>query len=122
MTIADQLAEDGFEDGTFLLESCLYVLCLDDTVQYVGRTTDIIARLIRHRAAGKIAFNRVYVKSILRDLASAEETKLIKLFTPPLNIASATRVKSRTKAEIKAEANRLLAELGLRSEPLRRRA
>jgi hypothetical protein len=122
MNIEEQLAEDGFEDRTFLLESCLYVLCLDDSVQYVGRTTDIVVRLIKHRRLGRVAFNRVYVKSIPRDLASAEEVKLIREFCPALNVASAVRVRRSTRAEVKAAGRRILIDVGLRREPLVRRA
>jgi hypothetical protein len=117
--VDDQLAEGGFESATYLLGSVVYVLCLNSDVVYIGRSTEIVARLLKHRAQGRIAFNRVWVKSIPRDLASAEEVKLIKTFSPPLNIASAMKVRRRTRAEIRAASNDLLVELGWR---IRRRA
>jgi len=108
MSVERQLIEDGFEDRTFLLGSCLYVLLLDETVQYVGRTTDVLARLIKHRRQGRIAFNGVWLKACSRSYASAEEVRLIKLFTTPLNVAGAMRVRRSTRAEIKAAANELM--------------
>jgi predicted GIY-YIG superfamily endonuclease len=74
---------NGFEHATWLLGSLIYILALDDTCVYVGRSNNFLVRLFKHRAAGRIQFNRVYVKSVLREMASAEEARLIREIEAP---------------------------------------
>jgi hypothetical protein len=69
MSVEHELAENGFETATFLLGSVLYVLMLNETVQYVGSSGDILLRLMRHRRQGRIAFNVVWVKACSREYA-----------------------------------------------------
>jgi hypothetical protein len=107
---------DDFTDATWLLGSVIYILALDDEVQYVGRSNNIIARMLKHRAQGTIAFNKVLVKSVPRDLASEQEAELIRELQPALNIASTTRVKRSTQAEIAAQARALLIVSGLKMD------
>ena len=110
MSIEDELC-DGFSDASWLLGSVLYILCLGKTVVCVGRTTNVIARLIKHRAQGRIAFDRVYTKWVPRDLASAEEARLIRALRPTLNIASTPKAKRLTQAEIAEQARALRRSL-----------
>jgi predicted GIY-YIG superfamily endonuclease len=112
----DDLFEDGFESATHLLGSVLYVLCLNETVVYIGRSENIIARLIKHRAQGRIAFNRAYTKTVPRDLAASEEATLIRHFKPEHNIASTPKVTRSTKAQIAAQARALLIVSGLKMD------
>jgi hypothetical protein len=106
MSIEDELC-DGFEDVTWLLWSNIYILCLGREPQYVGRSNNLLVRLFKHRSAGRIAFNRVLVKTVPRDQASAEETRLIHSLQPPFNIASTPRAKRLTQAEVSTQARRL---------------
>jgi predicted GIY-YIG superfamily endonuclease len=107
MNIEDQLFGEGFENGKWLLASVIYVLLLNDACVYVGRSENMLARLLKHRSAGKISFNRVLIKTVPRDLAFAEEARLIRALKPTLNVASTPKIKRMTKAEI-AEQARLL--------------
>jgi predicted GIY-YIG superfamily endonuclease len=113
VSVEDELC-NGFDHATWLLGSLIYILALDDEVQYVGRSNNFLVRLFKHR--GTLEFNRVYVKSVPRDLASAEEARLIRELQPALNIASTTRVKRRTQAEIAEQARALLIVSGLKMD------
>ena len=106
-TIEDDLGAEGFENAAYLLGSVIYVLMLNDQVVYIGRSENILARLIKHRAQGRIAFNRVLVKTVPRDLASAEEARLIRQLCPPLNIASTPKIKRMTQGEVAAQVRKL---------------
>jgi hypothetical protein len=123
MSVTDELGEEGFGDATFILGSVVYALILNDEVMYIGRTENIITRVLtNHRGQRKIPFNKLWVKSVPRDLAVSEEAWLIEKFKPPYNTAGVRFIKRMTRAQIRAEANRILIETGFRREPLRRRA
>jgi hypothetical protein len=54
----------GYEDVTRLIthHGAVYILWLDSTVVYVGMSRNVYERLRAHKQAGKIEFNRAYLK------------------------------------------------------------
>jgi len=117
MTMLDLADEDplsDFSDASFLMLSVLYCLLLNGTPVYVGRSTNILARLLKHRQSGEIDFNQVLYRQCSRDLAPALEAELIRALRPAMNIASAQKVKRLSRTEIAAGALRVLRAAGFK--------
>jgi hypothetical protein len=70
---------------TMYTPSGIYFLCLDDKIQYIGQSVNILGRVVTHSIEQKKLFNRVYyIKCPVNQLTRVEES-LIRFLKPPLN-------------------------------------
>lgn len=65
----------------------VYMLMLAGQVQYIGKSTDVDARVATHRNEARIHFDFVSVAEVHQDALAETERTLIKQHRPPKNIA-----------------------------------
>ena len=80
------LLEMDFEERAATVTCGVYVLMRGEEVLYVGRSTQVEARVLHHRLVRGLDFDRVFVSACSSDDLGRLEVEAIRRFRPTLNV------------------------------------
>ncbi len=104
---------ETIEEYNHIENPCIYFLFNEETLVYIGQTTDLPTRISRHKKTGK-EFTRVFYICVDKKDLLFMENHFVKLLTPPgqkpLNISRRTEEEQRRYELEKLKFKRLIAE------------